>query len=46
MYILNLILTIRILLRIQQLHSTIHSAKGQGDLVGKTFQNCLNMTDD
>ena len=21
-------------------------AKGQGDLVGKTFQNCLNMTDD
>ena len=20
-------------------------AKGQGDLVGKTFQNCLNMTD-
>ena len=21
-------------------------AKGQGDLDGKTFQNCLNMTDD
>ena len=21
-------------------------AKGQGDLVGKTFQNCLNITDD